>query len=100
MPEVPTEFPQFIDMWMMILGIILPLIIAKINSPDWQSGTKSFVAFGVVLIVATGHVFFIGHWDSINWMQTVMKIFFITIVTFQGFWKPTGIADRIEKGAK
>jgi len=91
------NFPINIDMYTTVTGLLLPLLISTLVSPEWSKPTKGWVAFGLVFVAAAGHLFFIGNFDIANFPATLLKILFLTAGSYLSFWKPTGVKDAIEK---
>jgi len=91
------NFPINIDMYTTVTGLLLPLLISTLVSPEWNKQTKGWVAFGLVFLAAAGHLFFIGNFDIANFPATLLKILFLTAGSYLSFWKPTGVKDAIEK---
>jgi hypothetical protein len=91
------ELPATFDMFEAIVGVFLPLIIAFFSKQSWSASVKTFAAFAAVFVVSIGHTFFIGELTFTDAGATFLKIFFLTITTYYGFWKPSGIAPNIEK---
>ena len=91
------NFPINIDMYTTVTGLLLPLLISTLVSPEWNKQTKGWVAFGLVFLAAAGHLFFIGTFDIANFPATLLKILFLTAGSYLSFWKPTGVKDAIEK---
>ena len=91
------NFPINIDMYTAVVGLLLPLLISIILSPDWTSKFKIWVVFLVVFLAAAGHLFFIGGFVLADFPGTLLKILFLTTGSYLSFWRPTGIGDAVEK---
>ena len=91
------SFPINIDMYTAVAGLLLPLLISTICSPDWSKKTKGWVSFGMVFLAAAGHLFFMGGFVLADFPATLLKILFLTAGSYLSFWKPTGIKDAVEK---
>ena len=85
------------SMYELVVGILLPLLISIIVAPDWNTTTKGLVSFGLVLLAAVGHLFFLEGFQLGEIPATVLKILVLTVTTYAGFWKPTGLKETIEK---
>ena len=93
----PLALPSTLDQWTAVVGILLPLAIAVINRTAWESPLKAIAAVGVCMLAAAGEVAVKGQFDLKHWSQNALAVFFLTVTTYYGFWKPTGIADAVEK---
>jgi len=91
------NFPVNIDMYITVVGLILPLWISIIVSPDWTKQTKGLVSFGLVFVAAAGHLFFMGDFNLANFPGTLLKILFLSTGSYLSFWRPTGIKGVVEK---
>ena len=90
------NFPVSIDMYTVVVGLLLPLLIATILSPDWTKQTKGWISFGLVFLAAAGHLFFIGEFVLADFPSTLLKILFLTTGSYLSFWRPTGINNAVE----
>ena len=91
------NFPVSIDMYTAVVGLLLPLLISTLLSPDWTKQTKGWISFGLVFLAAAGHLFFMGNFDIANFPGTLLKILFLATGSYLSFWRPTGIKDVVEK---
>ena len=91
------NFPINIDMYTAVVGLLLPLLISTILSPDWSKQTKGWISFGLVFLAAAGHLFFIGDFDIASFPGTLLKVLFLATGSYLSFWRPTGINDAVEK---
>lgn len=96
-PAGSVLLPAQIDQWTTVVGVLLPLAIAVINRERWASGEKALAAIGICVLAAAGDVFFKGQFSLKNWSQTALYIFFLVVTSYAGFWRPTGIADKVGK---
>lgn len=71
---------------------ILPLI----QQPNWSTKTRAAVTFVYCLLVGLVTAWVSGDFDLANATKSVLTVFTVAIVTYQGFAQPTTIAPRIE----
>lgn len=90
------NFPVNIDMYTAVVGLLLPILISTIVSPDWTKQTKGWISFALVFLAAAGHLFFIGGFDVASFPGTLLKILFLATGSYLSFWRPTGIKDAVE----
>lgn len=88
--------PSTIDQWTVVVGILLPLVIAVINRTAWTAPQKACAALLICVVAAGVEVWVKGQWNAQNLGTTAVAIFFVVVTTYKGFWKPTGITDSIE----
>jgi len=83
--------------WSAIIGFLAPIVIAWIQQPKWPDWLRAVVTFLFCLLVGAGNVWLNGDLSSgTDWVSAVGIIFVSAITAFKGFWKPTGIADKME----
>ncbi len=92
-----NPLPTSIDQYTAVLGVFLPLVIAVINRTAWASPLKSIAALAVCVIAAAVELIVKGQFSFAAWGTNLLTIFFLVVTTYQGFWKPTGIAEAVEK---
>jgi len=92
-----SALPGTVDQWTVIVGLLLPLIIAVINRTTWTAPLKALVALLVCVVAAAGDLYFKGQLSTGAWAANAVAIFFVVVTAYVGFWKPTGIAESIEK---
>lgn len=89
--------PTSIDQWTLVVGTLLPLAIAAINRTAWTSGQKSVGALAICVLAAGLELSVKGQFDLKHLGANALAVFFLTVTTYYGFWKPTGIAPTIEQ---
>lgn len=84
-----------------LIGAVLPLIIAVINRAAWSAAGKSVVAFVVCFIAAAASSLIVDGvdvrepgFDLITYFATVYGS---AMVAYSRFWKPTTVAPSIER---
>ena len=86
------------EMWALIVGFFLPPIIAVIQKASWSDSVRAIVAFLACTIASLGTLYFSGSVDAwANTPKVFLLVMVTTIATYQGFWKPTGVAGAIER---
>jgi hypothetical protein len=83
-------------MWSLIAGFFLPPVLAIIMQSGWDQRIKAAVAFLACLAVGVGVSYFEGDLDGRSWVSSSLVVLVAAISTYQSFWKPTGIAPKIE----
>jgi len=87
------------QMWSLIVGFLIPPFLAIIQQPGWSDPLRAVVAFVVAIIVALGTVYFAGNLEfdhEKGWISAILLVLVTAVATYKGFWKPTGVAPKIE----
>lgn len=85
-----------IAMWSLIVGTVLPPLVAIIQQPQWQQWTRTVVMIVVSLIAGAGTAYFAGQLDTQDWVTASLIVIVTAISTYKGIWQPTTIAPKIE----
>lgn len=86
-----------LEMYSGLVGVLLPVVVAKVNAADMSGEQKALVAAVVSIIAATGTTWFQGGMNAADLTTSFLIIFTAAVVTYQTYWKPSGIAGRIER---
>ena len=87
-----------LEMYSGLVGVLLPVVVARINAADMSGEQKALVAAVVSILAATGTTWFQGGINPADVTTSFLIIFTAAVVTYQTYWKPSGIAGRIERG--
>ena len=87
--------------WALVLGVLLPPVIAVVQRPGWSNGARSVVTVLICTVVGTmtawlsGDLSLPGHS-----VQEILGAIAVVIVaaqtTHRNFWKTTGISGAVE----
>jgi hypothetical protein len=83
------------DLFDLIVGTGLPLLIAFIQQPRWSDSTRAVVAALVCILVALGTTYYAGQFTGTSVAKAIMLILLSAWASYQNFWKQT-IAPKIE----
>lgn len=86
---------------LVLVGAILPPIIAVITRQSWRPDQKQIVAGVVCLLAALVSSFVsgqLGFGNVGNVLTSAVVIAVVTETLYRTFYHPTGITDRIEQG--
>jgi uncharacterized membrane protein len=86
-------------MWGLVVGFLMPPLLAIVQQPGWSTGLRSVVMFVASLIAGAGTVYFTGDFDISNpdkIITTVLVVMVTAISTYKGLWQTTNIAPKIE----
>jgi hypothetical protein len=92
----PPENATNLELWTWIAGIVLPPIASTIIQAGWSRSLQSVTVVGLALAAGTITCYFSGTLNGADLATTIAKVFAAAITSYLGFWKPTGIAPRIE----
>jgi hypothetical protein len=79
-----------------IIGMVMPGLIALINQAHWDAKVKGLVALVSCLIVSTLVALFRGGLDWADWRNTVVVLTGSALVTYHVWWKPSTVAPTLE----
>jgi len=85
--------------WVAIVGILLPIAIAVISQSGWGTRTRSLLTAGLSILAATGTVHYTnpGGLETAPLVITIAAILTLAGSTYRTFWKPTGIAGKVNE---
>lgn len=86
-------------MWSLIVGTLMPPVLALIQQPRWSNTVRSVVMVIASIVVGAGTAYFENDQVFVgkSIVQSVLTVMVAAIATYHGFWKPTEIAPTIEK---
>jgi hypothetical protein len=80
----------------LIIGFLSPIIIATINRPGWDSKVKVLVMVGFSVVTGFLTSLFSEQLNTEDVVNAVLTIMVSSIVSYQGIFKPTNVAAKIE----
>lgn len=83
-------------MWSLIAGACLPPVLAVIQQQHWRQQFRAAVAFLACTAVGAATAYFQGSLTGKRWVEAALIIGVAALSTYHGFWKPSGIAPKIE----
>jgi hypothetical protein len=83
--------------WALLVGFFLPMAAAAVIRQTWGSQAKGAAVFALSLVAAGGTAYFSGELDRGDIVSAALIILVMATVTYNNFWKPTGIAPAIEE---
>jgi len=87
-----------LQLWSLISGSVIPLVLAFIQQPKWSDQIRSLVTFAFSLLVGFLNVWLNGDLASAaDWTSAILIVLIAAISTYKGFWKPTQIAPKVEQ---
>lgn len=86
--------------WSTLVGLVMPVIVALLNQPQWKPWVKSAVAIAASVVAAGVTCELSGQLSVSDLAGSAITIATASIATFHLFWKPTGAAPAIEASTK
>lgn len=80
----------------LMVGAILPPLIAVINRKSWSSEVKGLFALAICIIAAAAVAWWERTLDWHNLRQTIPLVIAAAFGLYHTLWKPSGIAPAIE----
>lgn len=91
---------DLVQLWDIVLGILLPLVIAIVTRATWSSRLKTVVMLVFVLVTTVIAELFAGRlqqpdgWRGL--IASVLVVFLLTVTTYRHVYKPAGVTTRLE----
>jgi len=85
------------EMWALVCGFFLPLGIAVVEQAKWSKTVRAVVAFIMCGAAAAVTVAIAGDLTGKAWVSTSLIVVVAALATYAKFWKPTGIAAKVEE---
>lgn len=83
-----------LQMWSLIVGFFLPVVIGVVQQSHWPDGLRAIVAFVACLGAAAGTVLIESGWSWKHWVDSALLILVTSISTYKGMWRPLAITGR------
>lgn len=84
------------EMWNLIVGFLLPPALAFVIQTGWDRRVQAIIAFAASAVAGAGVAYFQGDLTGERFVEGALIVLVATVATYQGFWKPTGVAPTIE----
>ena len=84
------------QMWSLIVGFVLPPVLAVIQQSGWSDRLRAVVAFLACAVAGAGVAYFQGDLTAKRFVEAGLVVLVTAIATYRNFWKPTGVAPAIE----
>lgn len=84
------------EMWLLLVGFFLPLVISVIQQRGWSDQLRALVAFAACAVAGVGTAYFQGDLTGRRVVSGVLIVLVTALATYRNLWKPTMIAPTIE----
>lgn len=85
-----------LQQWSIIVGFLMPAVIAIVNQSTWSKTLRGLVAFASSLVAAFVTTYLETGFDTEDFVKSGIFVFGAAVVTYHTWWKPSTIAPRIE----
>jgi CHASE2 domain-containing sensor protein len=88
-----------LQQWQLILGFLLPLLIAFLLKSTWPRWLKSLVMVIVSFLATAVTMYLNGQLDNVSaqtYVAKALEVVVATIAFYVGVWHPTNVAPTIE----
>jgi hypothetical protein len=83
-------------MWSLIVGFLLPPVLAIVQQTNWPDQLRAVVAFVACAAAGVGVAYFQGDLTGKRFVTAGLIVLTTALATYKSFWKPTGVAPTIE----
>jgi|GEM_PF-1518238 len=94
--QVMTVPSTNVAQWSFLVGVFLPMAIAFVTQAHWSAMAKGIATFVVSLIAAIGTAYFAGQLNRGDIVSSLLIILVMATLTYQTFYRPSGVAPKIE----
>jgi small basic protein len=85
-----------LEMWALIVGFVMPLVIAVVQRSTWTQTVRALVMAVSSLIAGGLTAYFAGQLNGVDVTTSVLIVAIAAIASYVGFWRPTTVAPKIE----
>lgn len=80
----------------LLVGSLLPVIIAVVQQQRWPDYVRAGVGLVICAVAAAVTAYAQGDLTAERWGEGLLLVAVAAWSSYQGFWKPTGIAPTVE----
>lgn len=85
-----------LEVWSALVGVVMPLVVSLVNQSSWPKGLGAVVSVATSLAAAGVTCWLHGDLNGNDYLGSVSVILSASFATYHLFWKPTGIAPKVE----
>lgn len=89
------------DLWVLIVGAALPLVISVLTRSTWSGKMKTAVMLVSVFVATTVGEILAGRLTEpgsfMEWVRSVFIVFIVTATSYRNVWKPLHVTEKIER---
>ena len=89
-----------LEMWSLLVGVLLPIVVATINRSVWPGWAKAAVV--IVTSSAAGGVtaWLTGVLTGGTWLHSALVVGVAAVGSWRVFWRPSGIGPAVERATE
>lgn len=84
------------EMYSLLVGFFLPPALAIVMQARFSDKLRAAIAFVACVIAGAGIAYFQGDLTGKRFVSGALIVLTTGLATYRNFWKPTGIAPKIE----
>jgi hypothetical protein len=84
------------QMWALIVGVLLPPVVAAVQQPGFPTWLRSVIAVAASAVAGFVTVLVTGQLGGRSVVTAVLLTLVAAVSSYESVWKPTGIAPRVE----
>lgn len=85
-----------VEQWSLVVGFLLPALVAVVNRAEWKAWVKALVALLASVVVGTVTAMLGGQFTGANWVTSIGIVFGVSQAAYLTWWKNSDIAKKIE----
>ena len=83
--------------WQLVVAFVLPLLIAVVVKSSYSPAIKSLIMLAASAVATAVTMYLHGELSAdADYVENVLKVAALTIAFYQGVWKPTEVAPKIQ----
>jgi hypothetical protein len=83
--------------WGIFAGVFTPILTSIAQRKTWSGPKRTFVGLGISVVIAVLTCLADGTFDHTKTLlATVAAVTLVSVTTYHGLWKPSGVAPKIE----
>ena len=87
-----------LEMWSLLVGAVLPVVVALVQQPRWPSWFRAVVGVASSIIAGGVTTYIVSEgrlWEQ-GMLHAILLVGVASWSSYQSFWKPTTVAPVIE----
>lgn len=83
--------------WGIFAGVFTPILTSIAQRPTWTPRTRTLVGLGISVVIGVLTCLTDGTFTHTKTLlATVAAVTLVSVTTYKGLWKPSGVAPKIE----
>ena len=85
------------EMWSLIIGVFLPVVIAFFEQPKWNDSQRAIAAVVICIVVGGIQTYLQGQFNVGALSHSILLILVAALTTYKAFWQKTQLVPYLEK---